>query len=63
MRTINKIIIHCSATLEVRAVTVQDIDRWHREKGNSVQPAWVDVTLKRNRINLLNKIAYERGII
>lgn len=33
MRKINKIIIHCSATPEGRAVTVQDIDKWHREKG------------------------------
>lgn len=33
MRKINKIIIHCSATPEGRAVTVQDIDKWHREQG------------------------------
>lgn len=33
MRTINDIIIHCSATPEGRVVTVQDIDRWHRERG------------------------------
>lgn len=33
MRTINKIIIHCSATPEGREVTVADIDRWHRERG------------------------------
>lgn len=35
MRKINKIIIHCSATPENRHVTVQDIDRWHRERGFS----------------------------
>lgn len=33
MRKINKIIIHCSATPEGRAVTVQEIDKWHRAKG------------------------------
>ena len=33
MRTINKIIVHCSATPEGRAVTVEEIDRWHRERG------------------------------
>jgi N-acetylmuramoyl-L-alanine amidase len=35
MRKINKIIIHCSATPEGRHVTVQDIDRWHRDRGFS----------------------------
>lgn len=33
MRTINKIIVHCSATPEGRAVTVEEIDRWHKERG------------------------------
>ncbi len=33
MRTINKIIIHCSATPEGRNVTVKDIDSWHRNRG------------------------------
>lgn len=33
MRTINKIIIHCSATPEGRAVTVEEIDSWHKERG------------------------------
>lgn len=33
MRKIDKIIIHCSATPEGRAVTVKEIDAWHREKG------------------------------
>lgn len=33
MRTINKIIIHCSATPEGRHHTVKDIDRWHRDRG------------------------------
>ena len=33
MRTINKIIIHCTATPEGRTVTVADVDKWHREKG------------------------------
>lgn len=33
MRRIDKIIIHCSATPEGRAVTVQEIEKWHREKG------------------------------
>lgn len=33
MRTINKIIIHCSATPEGREVTVDDIRRWHLQRG------------------------------
>lgn len=33
MRTINKIIIHCSATPEGRAVTIEEIDKWHKERG------------------------------
>ena len=33
MRTINEIIIHCSATKEGKAFTVADIDRWHRNRG------------------------------
>lgn len=33
MRTISKIIIHCSATPEGREVTAADIDRWHRDRG------------------------------
>lgn len=33
MRTINKIIIHCSATPEGKDYTVKDIDRDHRKRG------------------------------
>lgn len=33
MRTINEIIVHCSATPEGRHHTVQDIRRWHLERG------------------------------
>lgn len=33
MRKIDKIIIHCSATPEGKSFTVQDIDRWHRQRG------------------------------
>ncbi len=33
MRTINEIIVHCSATPEGRNVTVKDIDAWHRQRG------------------------------
>lgn len=33
MRRITKIILHCSATPEGKDFTVQDIDRWHRERG------------------------------
>lgn len=33
MRRIDKIIIHCSATPEGRHHTVEDIDRWHRQRG------------------------------
>lgn len=33
MRKISEIIIHCSATIEGKDYTVQDIDRWHRQRG------------------------------
>lgn len=33
MRPITKIIIHCAATPEGRAVTVKDIDTWHTQRG------------------------------
>jgi N-acetylmuramoyl-L-alanine amidase len=33
MRTINEIIIHCTATPAGREVTVATIDKWHRERG------------------------------
>lgn len=33
VRTIKEIVIHCSATPEGRNVTVDDIDRWHRQRG------------------------------
>lgn len=33
MRKIDKIIIHCSATPEGKSFTVQNIDRWHRQRG------------------------------
>jgi N-acetylmuramoyl-L-alanine amidase len=35
MRAIDKIIIHCSATPEGRVTTVEDIRRWHKERGFS----------------------------
>ena len=37
MRTIDEIIIHCTATPEGREVTVEELRRWHRAKG------WADV--------------------
>lgn len=33
MRVIKEIIVHCTATPEGRAVTVADVDRWHRARG------------------------------
>jgi N-acetylmuramoyl-L-alanine amidase len=33
MRIINKIIVHSTATPAGRPVTVEDIDKWHKEKG------------------------------
>ena len=33
MRTINKIIIHCSATKEGNNVTASTIDQWHKDRG------------------------------
>lgn len=33
MRKINRIIIHCAATPEDKNFTVEDINRWHKERG------------------------------
>lgn len=33
MRTINLIVVHCTATPEGRDVTTADIDRQHRQRG------------------------------
>lgn len=33
MRTINKIIIHCTATEATMPVTIEDIDQWHKARG------------------------------
>lgn len=33
MRSINEIIVHCTATRAGRHYTVADIDRWHRQRG------------------------------
>ena len=33
MRKINEIIIHCSATTEGRHFTVEDVRRWHKDRG------------------------------
>jgi N-acetylmuramoyl-L-alanine amidase len=37
MRKINKIIIHCTATPEGRHTTVEDVRRWHLDRG------WSDI--------------------
>ena len=33
MRTINEIIVHCTATAEGKDYTVEDITRWHKARG------------------------------
>ena len=33
MRTINEIIIHCSATKEGNEISAATIDRWHKDRG------------------------------
>lgn len=33
MRTINEIIVHCSATAEGRKYTAKDINKWHIKRG------------------------------
>ena len=37
MRTINKVIVHCTATPEHRHTTVDDVRRWHLDRG------WSDI--------------------
>ena len=39
MRPIKRFVIHCSATPNGRAVSIADIDRWHRERGFKRQAA------------------------
>tara|TARA_R110002020_G_scaffold126026_1_gene283640 strand:+ start:1668 stop:2075 length:408 start_codon:yes stop_codon:yes gene_type:complete len=33
MRKINKIIVHCSATIEGQSITADTIDQWHKKRG------------------------------
>ena len=33
MRTINEIIVHCTATRASQKVTVADVTRWHKQRG------------------------------
>jgi len=37
LRTITLIVIHCSATVEGKDYTVEDIDRWHKARGFNCQ--------------------------
>jgi len=37
MRKITLIVIHCSATVEGKDYTVEDIDRWHKARGFNCQ--------------------------
>ena len=37
MRKIDKVIVHCTATPEGRHTTVEDVRRWHKERG------WSDI--------------------
>lgn len=53
MRTINLIVVHCSATPEGHEFSARDIDRWHRRRGfNSIGYHYVirlDGTVERGR--------------
>ena len=72
MRTINEIIIHCSATKEGQDYTVKQIEGWHRARGfNGIGYHFViyrDGTIHRGRTLLqvgahcLNHNAYSIGI-
>lgn len=33
MRKINEIIVHCTATQDGKNIKVEDINRWHKERG------------------------------
>lgn len=39
MRPIKRLVIHCSASVNGRAFTIADIDRWHRDRGFKRQEA------------------------
>lgn len=43
MRTIRKIIIHCSATPEGKDFTIEDIRRWHTTPRNRGGNGWNDI--------------------
>lgn len=38
VRTVNQVAVHCTATKEGQKVTIEDIDKWHKERGFSKQP-------------------------
>ena len=43
MRTIKKIVIHCSATPEGKHFTVEDIRRWHTKPVSAGGRGWSDI--------------------
>lgn len=43
MRPIRKIILHCSATAEGKAFTIDDIRRWHTAPVNKGGRGWKDI--------------------
>lgn len=55
MRSIDEIIVHCTATPEGRNVSVEDITRWHIDRGFSTigyhYVVLLDGTIKRGRID------------
>lgn len=57
MRPIDLIVIHCSATPNGRWTTVEDIDRWHAERGFHRNPALIG-----NNQPSLKAIAYHFAI-
>lgn len=40
MRQVDLIVVHCSATPNGRRTTIEDVDRWHAERGFQRQAAW-----------------------
>jgi N-acetylmuramoyl-L-alanine amidase len=56
MRNINKIIVHCTATIEGKAFTANDITRWHKQRGfATIGYHWVvllDGTIQQGRAEM-----------
>ncbi len=63
MRSIDLIVIHCSATPNGRWTTVEDIDRWHGERGFARDPRLIGYNQPRLKSIGYHFVIYTTGAV